>query len=621
VLITEEGGVQLCDFGVAGINDNPNERRNTFIGTPHWMAPEIFLGNGYGTKVDVWAFGSMAYEMATGLPPNARNGFGFINLNSNPQDAAAHLKNQLPRLDSAGNYSQGLQDMVRVCLEYEPSIRPSIEEVQEHPYIYGTGSTYPTSTLSDLVRAFKVWENTGGDRKSLFGLGGVQASSAMGDSDDMSDEWNFSTTDLFDQKFIDDDHVNVFQNVYGDSVSGYDDDTTRPVAKSTRRRPPPDVLAPMKAPLEKLFDPNTITNYEDNSRTHYGMGPKTTSDLPLRDDTAQTSIRDTMIDLGGHDVATGLSSFADATTIKPRRTQNDSRDEQSDIPTGLDFSRPALSDPADNPNRRTQDWTFPSMVNPPASANPEVSRFPGPHEVLRPMVTPGSGARPALVHHPTEPISLPSISTSLMTFSPPSPSRTSMIDLDLCLVPEESRPSTSDSANSQEVTSGNPFHYENHASLYANSPYNAPPLKEREPSLYIGEGSHLGFSEFSDLSDVESGFTNGNGISSTLRESVNGNYGESVYAQSTMAPPPRPNAEQRPNPIRRFMRSHIPDLPAPPSARALSGIATDEELAIEMRSTLNSLTEQLAAFKGVYETLPTGDRRVTRDRRSETGVE
>ncbi|KND88539.1 Serine/threonine-protein kinase nak1 [Tolypocladium ophioglossoides CBS 100239] len=72
ILVTETGGIQLCDFGVAGIIETKFDKRRTVTGTLHWMAPELFDSNvSYGTEVDIWAFGSMAYEVASGLPPNA----------------------------------------------------------------------------------------------------------------------------------------------------------------------------------------------------------------------------------------------------------------------------------------------------------------------------------------------------------------------------------------------------------------------------------------------------------------------------------------------------------------------------------------------------------------------
>jgi hypothetical protein len=611
-LITEEGGIQLCDFGVSGITDNLLDKRQTFIGTMNWMAPEIFEGAAYGKEVDIWAFGSMAYEMATGLPPNAQDRFGGIDLSKDLDQVAYYLKNHLPRLDDSGIFTEGLQGIVAFCLTENPEHRPSIERVQAHPYIANSEARYPASSLSDLVRAFKMWEEHGGTRKSLFMLGGAQGLSSE-PSTSFDDTWNFSTTAAFDQSIKKDanNRDSIIDNVYGHSgFLDYSEETSRPVPRSTRRRPPPEALAPLRAPLEKLFDPNTISNYEDNARTHYGQGINPVSDLPLRDDSAQTSIRDTMIDLGGHDAETGLSSFPDMDTIKASRTRDESEDEYD---TGVlhDFSRPALSDPADNLNRRTQDWTFPSLA-PPASANPEAGRFPGVYELQRPMVTPGSGSRPALVHHPTEPIGMPSISNNLLPSAPGSPNRLSLIDLDLGL-PEPSRPSTADSSTSQEVMSANPFHLERHTSL--NQGF------AREPSLYISDDSFLtnqvqggganqtDFDEISDFSEADLAgaySSNGNGLRSadqfpydSAEFSDTENFPLTMPQQSVMNTS-RVQSIQQPG---SYTMDHFAPLPPPPSAAAMSGTASNEEMAYEMGRMLGGLTNQLQSFRDVYEPL------------------
>jgi serine/threonine protein kinase len=55
VLITEVGGVQLCDFGVAGVLATKFDKRSTVTGTLHWMAPELFDSTvSYGSEVDIW---------------------------------------------------------------------------------------------------------------------------------------------------------------------------------------------------------------------------------------------------------------------------------------------------------------------------------------------------------------------------------------------------------------------------------------------------------------------------------------------------------------------------------------------------------------------------------------
>jgi Protein kinase domain len=588
------------------------------------MAPEMFQGSSYGKEVDIWAFGSMAYEMATGLPPNAMSGVNGL-------DLGKVLKSHIPRLEG-GSYSEGLRNIVAFCLEESPTDRPTIESVQRHSYIYNTSTKYPASGLSDLVRAFKMWENHGGIRKSLFMAGGAQGPSELSSTEIGDDSWNFSTTAAFDQAVAQDTNEQDVINVYGSSVNlstDFDEETSRPgrqqiqpqqqqqLSRPSRRRPPPEALAPIRAPLEKIFDPNTMSNYEENSRAHYNQSQNyaaSVSDLPLRHDTDQTSIRDTLIDLDALDVPSGLSSFTDMDTIRPGSRVLDDSD---------DFARPALSDPVDNLNRRTQDWKFPVMP-PPASANPEVSRFPVPYVVQRPHVTPAVGARPALVHHPTEPISIPTQgSNSLAPSAPSSPNRMSLIDLDLSL-PEPSRPSTADSTLSQEVSSANPFHLERHASLYHPT--------AREPSLYLPDDSGIGvqmrsgntlrdFNEFSDFSasDTEGpSYEQYNGHSMHTSDSEpsfdDSAYNHSDYEQatgSTLRGQPGPligtESETRSGPRpasvpgRAFTMAHFPDLPQPPSVAALSGMASRSEMSSEMERLLSGLTAQLEAFRDVYD--------------------
>jgi len=608
VLITEKGDVQLCDFGVAGTLETKLDKRSTFIGTLHWMAPELFDSSlSYGKEVDIWAFGAMVYEIATGLPPNVSSGVPYENLGT-------YLKTHAPRLEG-GDYSQELRSLVAYCLQELPSARPTIEQVQKHPYIYNSSATHPTSSLSHLVRAFKVWEDRGSKRESLFAPGGAQSPSET----PIADEWNFSTTAAFDQMVSTESASQEVYEAYGTQVeldSSFDQEETVKLPqhqKPSRRRPPPEALAPLKAPLEKVFDPNTLSSYNDNSRNQYHRSvQKSSSDLPLRDNSAQTSIKGTTIDLGGHDPDTGLSSFPEFDTIKAEHLAG--ADEANHRAAGSS-RRPARSDPATaNNNRRTQEWKFPVM-SPTACEDSESLR----HESPQSPRTPGSSDRPPLVHYPTEPAGF---GGGLMT-PQRNTNRTSMqslIDLDMSIpepLPELTRPSTANSevgsAASGQMTPGIPFDLENHPSLYRSDKG-----KEREPSIYVTDDypvatpfrTEQANPDFARAPDyfVSSG---GSGSRSTFerlratfdRDEVKRHDGPGLAQSGHLpkpSPPPTSQNASAPRPERAYTMERFPDLPPPPSSAALSGTLSNDEMVHEMTRMLDGLSGQLEAFRDVY---------------------
>ena len=498
VYVTEDGQIQLGDFGIVGVMDDGASKRTTIIGTPWYMPREMHVdaysvAQGYGTEVDIWSYGCTVYEMATGQVPNAGVSMEFLN---------SVLENA-PRLNG-DEYSEGLRDFVAFCLNNDPKARPTSEQILQHPYIADTERTHPTNSLVALIERYTMWEFKGGQRTSLFNPGGAAAPVGADDPgsepDDDGEDWNFSTSASFNQEFgrrYSHMMLNGLDGLSHDSSSLGNKNLT--VFEQIQKEHKEKSATRGEMSLDRLFNPESVPYAMHAPPTVAAppSPPEVISDLPLRNIGEGNAMREStlMIDL---DASPGYSGgpnfnfdFEDVPTLKAktRRSYDDDDDDDDEQPEEEedDYQYGQFNDD----KRATKDWKFPGSSAAPtttAATMPKRATMDWSFATAQPadadedaamnLPPPGDGGetvtgfRPQLMHTSTVPLgqfgdylhtNQPATATTPSNNSFSRDSMNSMIDLDLGFSDPSDlppRPSTASSASGStgtERTSGDPF--------------------------------------------------------------------------------------------------------------------------------------------------------------------
>jgi serine/threonine protein kinase len=161
IMLNRDGYAKLGDFGVSAQLINSFSKKNSKIGTPYWMSPEVIMQTNYDSKCDIWSLGITCIEMAEGEPPNHKIRYFLV---------MKRIVNEPPTsLSNPERWSKEFNDFVRRCLTYDPNQRPTAKELMNHPFIlkYSRGSSYIAElvhiSLDEISYYRKTYLNDPGD--------------------------------------------------------------------------------------------------------------------------------------------------------------------------------------------------------------------------------------------------------------------------------------------------------------------------------------------------------------------------------------------------------------------------------------------------------------------------
>lgn len=151
--------IKVGDLGLATRLENAEEKRKTICGTPNYIAPEVIQGTketrGHSFEVDIWSMGVILYTILVGKPPYEAKDVKatYQRIIANEYSFPGHV-----------SISTHARELITSMLQSKPDLRPSLEQIREHPFLTDPQVKIPRSLPSSAARTAPVWrENADGE--------------------------------------------------------------------------------------------------------------------------------------------------------------------------------------------------------------------------------------------------------------------------------------------------------------------------------------------------------------------------------------------------------------------------------------------------------------------------
>ncbi len=155
LFLTNDLRIKIGDFGLATMVAGMHERRRTICGTPNYMAPEVLAAtkdhaDGYCFPADIWAIGIIAYALLNGHPPF-----------ETPDVKETYRKISALNFKFPDSFSIEARDFIMSILQADPYMRPTLLQLESHPFLAKAPAALPLSCLFESVTETQLMKASG----------------------------------------------------------------------------------------------------------------------------------------------------------------------------------------------------------------------------------------------------------------------------------------------------------------------------------------------------------------------------------------------------------------------------------------------------------------------------